>query len=155
MKSKLLLLFLFVASASSIIANESANLVIWANDGTKMVYELSEEPKVFFISEQLIVKTDEMEASYSLSEISRITYENAVTDISNTVTNEPLRFDGETLFITSSSEKIDVYIYTLNGRLVQKYSMNTSDMSTISLSSYNAGIYIVRVNELIYRILKR
>lgn len=120
-----------------------------------MVYELSEEPKVFFTSEQLIVKTDEMEASYSLSEISRITYENAVTDISNTVTNEPLRFDGETLFITSPSEKIDVCIYTLNGRLVQKYSMNTSDMSTISLSSYNAGIYIVRVNELIYRILKR
>lgn len=155
MKSKLLLLFLFVASASSIIANESANLVIWANDGTKMVYELSEEPKVFFTSEQLIVKTDEMEASYSLSEISRITYENAATDISNTVTNEPLRFDGETLFITSSSEKINVCIYTLNGRLVQKYSMNTSDMSTISLSSYNAGIYIVRVNELIYRILKR
>ena len=120
-----------------------------------MVYELSEEPKVFFTSEQLIVKTDEMEASYSLSEISRITYENAVTDISNTVTNEPLRFDGETLFITSSSEKINVCIYTLNGRLVQKYSMNTSDKSTISLSSYNAGIYIVRVNELIYRILKR
>lgn len=154
-KSKLLLLFFFVASASPIIANENANLVIWSNDGTKMVYELSEEPKVFFTSEQLIIKAHEMEASYNLSEISRITYENAVTDISSAVFNEPLRFDGKTLLITSSSEKTDVCIYTLNGRLVQKYSMNASDTYTISLSSYNAGIYIVRVNELIYRILKK
>ena len=96
-----------------------------------------------------------MEASYNLSEISRITYEDAETDISDAVIDEPLRFDGETLLITNSSEKTNVCIYTLNGELVQKYSVNASDMFTISLSSFNAGIYIVRVNELIYRILKR
>ena len=96
-----------------------------------------------------------MEASYNLSEISHITYGNAETDISDAIINEPLRFDGETLLITNSSEKTNVYIYTLNGELVQKYSVNTNDMFPISLSSFNAGIYIVRVNELIYRILKR
>lgn len=148
-------MFFFVVPISPIIANESVNLMIWAKNGTKMVYDLSEEPKVFFTSEQLIVKTYEMEASYNLSEISRITYEDAETDISDAVIDEPLRFDGETLLITNSSEKTNVCIYTLNGELVQKYSVNASDMFTISLSSFNAGIYIVRVNELIYRILKR
>ena len=67
----------------------------------------------------------------------------------------PFKFDGSVLFFPALKANSTVSVYTLNGTLVFKKTVHQNGEYAFPLSNLNAGIYMVNVNGLTYKIVKK
>lgn len=157
MKSKLLLSLLLGFSIFTKAENNPTNLVVWAKDGTKVAYALAEKPKVTFTETDLVITAKGVEVNYSLENMARFTYEsNDESAIINLQTDEsPFKLTGESLLFSALKANSTVSVYFLNGTLVFKKTVRQNGEYTFPLSNLNAGVYMVNVNGLTYKIMKR
>lgn len=157
MKSKLLITFLLSFSLTTKAEDNPTNLVVWAKDGTKVAYALAEKPKITFTETDLIITAKGVEVSYALGNMARFTYEsNDGTSIVNLQSDEsPFKLSGESLLFPALKVNTTVSIYTPNGTLVFKKTVRQDGEYAFPLSNLNAGVYIVNVNGLTYKIVKR
>lgn len=77
MKTKLLMLLLSFFYLSAMADDPRTHLVIWAKDGSRIVYPLGVKPQVVFTADGLVVKINGYETSYDKAEVLRFTYEPA------------------------------------------------------------------------------
>lgn len=149
----LLICFSLVAKAE----NNPTNLVVWAKDGTKVAYALAEKPKVTFTETELIITSNGVEVKYDLENMARFTYEdNTATAITNLQTgNVSFKLNGESLLFPALKANSTVSVYSLNGMLVFKKTVSQNGEYALPLSNLNAGVYMVNVNGLTYKIVKR
>ncbi len=133
-------------------------LAVWSKDGTKVAYALSEKPKITFANDSLLIATPNVEVRYQLSQMLRFTYEELdITDIVDTKGNSVNPFvmnDDELLFPAIGKDRY-VYIYTADGRTVANRTIKSGTTLSISLANYSNGIYVVNVNGLTYKIMKK
>lgn len=157
MKSKLLLSLLLGFSIFAKAEDNPTNLVVWAKDGTKVAYALAEQPKVTFTETDLVITANGVEVNYTLENMARFTYEdNTLTAITNLQTNEStFKLDGESLLFPALKANSTVSVYSLNGTLVFKKTVRQNGEYSFPLSSLNTGVYLVSVNGLTYKIVKR
>ena len=66
MKTKLLTLLLFYLCVSVSAEEIKSQLVVWAKDGTKVAYMLSEKPKITFTETDLVITANDIEVNYAL-----------------------------------------------------------------------------------------
>lgn len=139
------------------VADEAINsLVVWAKDGTKVAYALAEKPKLTFTESELVVKTDSIEVTYALEQMSRFTYESgSVTGITNLRTDTPFSLINEALVFPALPANSMVSVYSLNGSLVFKKTIRTAGEYAFPLSGLNTGVYLVNVNAVTYKIIKK
>lgn len=156
MKIKLLLLLLFL-SLSTMAENAKTHLVVWAKDGTQVAYALAEQPKITFTETDLIITSNGVEVNYTLENMARFTYEsNDNTAITNMQTDEsPFKLDGESLLFPALKTNTTVYVYALSGMLVFKKTVRQDGEYALPLSDIAAGAYMVNVNGLTYKIVKK
>ena len=140
------------------VADETINsLVVWAKDGTKVAYALADKPKVTFTETEMVITSNGIEVNYALENMSRFTYENsATTGITNLNNGEtPLKLDKEFLLFPSLKANSTVSVCSANGTLVFKQTVRKDGDYSFPISNLNAGIYMVNVNGLTYKIMKR
>ena len=157
MKSKLLLSLLFGFSIFAKAENNPTYLVVWAKDGTKVAYALAEKPKVTFTETDLVITAKGVEVNYSLEYMARFTYEaNDGSTIINLQTDEsPFKFTGESLLFPALKASSTVSVYSLNGALVFKKTIRQNGEYAFPLSNLATGVYMINVNGLTYKIVKR
>lgn len=157
MKSKLLLSLLLGFSIFAKAENNPTNLVVWAKVGTKVAYALAEKPKVTFTETDLVITAKGVEVTYSLENMARLTYEdNTLTAITNLQTDEStFKLDEESLLFPALKVKSTVSVYSLNGALVFNKTVHQNGEYAFPLSNLNAGVYMVNVNGITYKIVKR
>lgn len=149
-------LFLSVSAVLTMAKEPITRLVIWSKDGTKVVYALAEKPKMTFVENELVVKTNNIEVNYNLDNMSRFTYDSGdITGITNLKTERPFSIQGEALIFPTLSANSTISIYSLNGSIVFKKKVRNIGEYAFPLSSIAAGIYMVNVNGLTYKIVKR
>lgn len=139
-------------------ANEpKVYLVVWAKDGTKVAYALEDKPKVTFTETDLVITAKGIDVNYLLENMARFTYEyEEASSITNLRTDEsPFKLDGESLLFPSLKANSIVAVYSLNGSLVFQKTVRQSGEYAFPLSNLNAGVYLVNVNGLTYKIVKR
>ncbi|MBR5062885.1 MAG: T9SS type A sorting domain-containing protein [Prevotella sp.] len=138
--------------------NPKTFLVVRAKDGTKVAYALEEKPKMTFTKTDLVINTNSGEIiSYSLENMARFTYEdNSIVGITNIKTGEsPFEINDESLIFPALKGNSVVSIYSLNGTLVFKETIRQEGEYAFPLSNLNAGVYLVTVNGLTYKIVKK
>ena len=157
MKAQLLALLLSFTCLSAMADEPKTQLVVWAKDGTKVAYALAEKPKVTFTETDLVIKAKGVEVNYSLVNMARFTYEtNDETTIVNLQTEESLfKLTGESLLFPSLKANSTVSVYSLNGTQVLKKTIRQKGEYAFPLSNLSAGVYMVNVNGLTYKIVKR
>lgn len=158
MKSIVLLYLLFGFSMFVKAENNPTNLVVWAKDGAKVAYALTEKPKVTFTETDLVIEVKGMEVCYPLNNMSLFTYEedNITTAITNLKTGDSsFKFNGESLLFPELKANSYVSIYTLDGILVFNKLIPQDGEYAFPLSNLNAGVYLVKVEGLTYKIVKR
>ena len=157
MKKKLLMLLLSFISLSAIADETKSFLVVWAKDGTQVAYALAEKPKIMFTETDLIIKANEVEVNYPLNNMARFTYEaDDFTAIRNLRTDEvSFNLDGESLIFPALHANSTVSLHSLNGALIFSKTVHTAGEYSFPLSNLNAGVYVVTVNGLTYKIVKR
>lgn len=156
MKKLLLNILMFLPLTAS--AQElKSYLVVWAKDGTKVAYALSEKPKIAFSETDLVITTQGVDVNYPLDSMSRFTYEaNDETTIRNLKTDKvSFKLDGESLLFMDLSPNSTVSLHTLNGESVFSKTVQTAGEYSFPLSNLTTGVYLVTVDGLTYKIVKR
>lgn len=155
---KHLLSILFLSSCLSAMADEpKTHLVVWAKDGVKVAYALNEKPKVTFTDTDLVITAKGVEVNYTLENMARFTYESSDNTAIHDLKTDTVSFklDGESLLFPALSAKSTVSLHALNGILVFSKTVIESGEYSFPLSSLNAGVYLVTVNGLTYKVVKR
>ena len=157
MMKKLLLLSFLCVSMVAKAEDIPTNLVVWAKDGSKVAYALADEPKVTFTETNFVISSKGIEVNYAIDKMARFTYEtNEQTAIRNIKTgNTSFGPDGESLLFPSLKANSTLTIYSANGNIVFKKMIREEGEYALPLSNLSKGIYIVDVNGLTYKIMKK
>lgn len=142
---------------SAMASEPLKNLIVWAKDGTKVGYALAEKPTVTFTENHLIITTQGIEVSYALEQMERFTYEgNETTAITNLVTDKSsFVLDGESLLFPALEANSLISLYLMNGAPVFKIKNPNKGEYAFPLSDLSPGIYLVNVNGITYKIMKK
>ena len=145
----------FHLALDTIAKAEQKMLVVTAMDGTTTKYLLDGMPQVRIEKPYLIISSGMASVSLPLENLQHMHYEKA-TDEATAI--EEIKVHDE----KGGSERIDfsslpadanVSIYTLDGKLVQALRPNGRALS-LPLGSLQSGIYLVKVNDVTYKIQK-
>lgn len=157
MRYRLIILFVtLLMSIFGLEALQAQTLVIWQKDGSKVSYNLDEQPKTTFTTEYLVITTTTRSVNYPLSKIQRYTYEGGslsvhdveVKGISVTQKEDEIIVDGLPAGKSAS-------IFAVDGKLLLSKRSDGTSRLTLSLSKFPSGVYIVKAESVTYKITKR
>ena len=157
MKRHLLTGLLLLSSLATMADEPKSRLVVWAKDGTKTYFFLSENPKTTFKGNNLVITSESMSLSYSLDQVLRYTYELVPTGIESISQEKTVRISqrDDALTLENLKPGTTVSLYTVDGKLVMADAAGDSRSVTISLSDRPSGVYIVKANDVTYKMMKR
>ena len=136
---------------------ERKYLVVETKDHVKTTYMLARKPEVTFVGNSLHIVSSDADVTYDLLDVLRFTYETqSVTGVSE-LHEDPATIDYEDgqLIISGIKAGAPVGIYSLDGKLVKQLTAQRSGSFRISLASLPQGMYIVKADNITYKILKR
>ena len=151
-----LLLFALPASAQNENGVWRQTIIVTTLDGTTMEYYLDNDTKVRIEKPNLVIETENVVLNYELENMKQVRYgKKFVTDgiHSATIGDNPFTLKDETLFFKDLAENTQIGIYTTDGKTV--VSRQCSGDASLSLNSLTAGMYIVKINNESYKILKK
>ena len=156
-KLLLLLLLLLLPICLSTMAEEyKTHLVVWAKDQSKVAYALDDEPKITFTETELVIESKTFKVSYPLEDMDRFTYESQSSGIKDLQTEkETFQIEGESLIFPSLKANSSVALYSLNGTLILKKTIKEAGEYSFPLSNLMTGVYMVSVNGITYKVMKR
>ena len=158
MKKKCWLLLLSVFCLSAMAQEIHTHLVVWAKDGTQVAYALTEQPVITFSETDLLIKTNLVEVNYPLAQMARFSYEkrNETTGLRDLKTDELIcAFVGESLVFPYLEKNSIVTFYTPVGQVLFSRTITSAGEYAFPLSYLNAGVYMVNVNGVTCKIVKR
>lgn len=150
---------LFVALLMSDLYAETLQaqiLVVWQKGGSKVYFNLDEQPKTTFTTNELVITTSTATYNYPLANISRYTYEGGALSVSNTKT--------QTISITQNIDDVIVTglpvgktasVYGVDGKLIIQKRSDGTNRLILSLSDIPAGVYAIKAEEVTYKFTKR
>lgn len=157
MKSLIIFIFLLFLNLTVKADNYFSNLVVLSKDGTAVAYALEEKPKLAFTKTDLLITTDKTTVTYPLSNLAKFTFDKQNnTAIKNLLSEEPIfSFDGDVLIFPNLKTNSEVSILTIGGMLVLKKKVLSDGEYSFPLSRLSTGIYIVKIDKLTYKIIKK
>ena len=132
-------------------------LVVETKNHVLTTYMLAERPQVRFEGANLRVVSAKADVTYRLSDILRFTYEKrSVTGVSE-LQAEPAAVDYEDgeLVIRGLKAGAAVGVYSLDGKLVRQLTARHAGTYRLSLAALPQGVYIVKADNITYKIMKR
>lgn len=154
---RLLLAALLVISM--INAWGQGSLLVCSSDGTKLAtFLLDDQPRVFFRSGQVIVLSNNLDMSFEQSDVSYFSFEGVIADDIVSLMGDvdtPFRYDGENILFPANSKKLSVVVYTTDGKTIMEKEVGAGQSLALPLASLSSGVYLVKVNGVTCKILKR
>ena len=131
-------------------------IIVSTLDGTTMEYIIDTNTKVKIVKPDLVIETEGVVLNYELEKMAKLRYGKkfvasgieGVTDDS-----QPFKWEDETIYFDHLSENTLIQVYTTDGK--QVLSRRCSGNAQLPLNSLIDGVYLVKVNENTYKILKR
>ena len=154
---KKLLLILFLLSFGLSLQAET-NLVVWKKDGSKVAFALTEKPTVTFSENSLMINTTTVSVGYDLEDMAKFTYEDPESQGIRNIENDKessFKFDGEMLLYPSLKAGSKVAIHNLGGVLVFSRTIEAAGNYSFPISHLDKGVYVVSVDGLTYKIVKK
>mgnify|MGYP004442246861 FL=1 len=143
-----LLIFAFCAVMPAVAANAMRQvLVVTTKDAGKVMYYLDDKPVITFTDTEVVLKTDKATVSYPVEEhVNMLITEYDPTNITCIEgVQAAFSISDDRIHVSNASPGTAVTVYTIDGRLVQKTSINEQGDAAISVATEN--VYIVRVGK--------
>lgn len=149
MKQTLLLLSLLFICNMFAYAELPSYLVIRCNDGSRVTYLISDEPKMTFDGSNMAITSNDINVEYPLYSVEQITYEKgSETSVENVCEDTILHYiKDNTLNVINDVSDYTINIYDIFGKCVVNKSFHKSETASISLSNFDKGIYILTINK--------
>ncbi|MBQ6062976.1 MAG: T9SS type A sorting domain-containing protein [Prevotella sp.] len=130
-------------------------LVVWTKDGVHVAFALDERPQVTFTETELVITTKEAH-HYALENMAKFTYEQIPDGIKSLLADDAaFTLDGESLLFPSLKAGSTVSLTSLNGTSIFKKTVKSDGEYAFPLVHLNDGVYLVTVNGLTFKIVKR
>lgn len=154
---RLLLLMLLAGSYITMQADQVQTLIVQLKNGSQTAFFLKDKPQVKFDGTNLKVTSTVGDTSFALSDVLRFTYaKKDPTGISETVTDPTgVNFQGDVLVISQLKANDDVSVYALDGKLLRQLKASHAGTYRLNLSELPAGLYLVKADNVTYKIVKR
>ena len=155
MKKFSLILFLL---CFGLTLQAETNLVVWKKDGSKVAFALTEKPIVTFSENSLMINSTTVSVNYDLEDMAKFTYEDSESQGIKNIENDKessFKFDGEMLLFPSLKAGSKVAIHNLGGVLVFARTIEAAGDYSFPISHLDKGVYVVSVDGLTYKIVKR
>ena len=153
MKRLYLILSLFVLALPAI--SDDMILQIWQSDGNVVSINLNEQPVTTYSEGNLTITTTKTIITYPLEKVVKYTYVSAEGIDSLEGMKSHFSQDGETLIFSGLPLGTEIAIYSSAGMVMQKVKAVNQHKTTVSVSDLPPGVYLVKVNEITYKITKR
>lgn len=162
MRKHLVLLALLLALPMAIMAQSSGGadrnfLVVETKDHVLTTYMLADKPEVSFAEDGMHVKSTKGDFIYNLSDVLRFTYKkqdpNGISE--QRIEQASIDYDGGVLVVSGIKAGASVGIYAMDGKPVQQLTATRTGTYRISLSSLPQGVYLVKAENITYKIMKR
>lgn len=140
MKYRLILLMLFFVTLSYA---DNAKIIIKQKSGNETILELSTNPVITFLGEDMVITNDFTTISFPIEDIDSYTADNGTTTSIASTKEKPMFENGRILFI-GIAKGTPISVYSLDGRLISK-QLSSADKVEVPLSSLPKGTYIISV----------
>ena len=160
-KSFTLLLALFAFSLSMFAGNPGVTFLLLS--GEKVSFSFAEKPVIALSDANLSVSVCGVErVSYAYADVQRVVVvDEGVSAIDNVVANDKRQhvvfsFSASTLNVSGLAANESIALYATDGKLMLSEKANADGKATMSLSSLQQGIYVVRTQSGIsYKLFKK
>jgi len=122
---------------------DDAKIVIKQKSGNETVFELSTNPVITFLGEDMVITNDFTSISFPIEDIDSYTADNGTTTAIASTKEKPMFENGRILF-NGISKGTPISVYSLDGRLISK-QMTDADKAEVPLISLPKGTYIISV----------
>ena len=151
---RLLLCILGVAGMVMTAFAQQDFLVVWHKDGSKVLFKLSEKPKVTYGDSLVTIQAATM-VEYAFQKMTFESEEVVGIKEMKPDPERPFSSDGETVTFLPADKDLRVTIVQLNGIVVKDIAVRRGQQSSLSLRSLPAGVYLLNVNGITYKIKTR
>lgn len=159
MKKILLLFIMTIVSTFSLCAQEvnpsnGTSLIVWHKDGTKIILNLSEKPKISYVGETVVIESSER-IELEFAAIKKMSYDpDLLTAINEQkyFKEKPFRFESTGITFIPSDKDLHIKAIMLNGVVFKEYVVKKGEITTLTFDSLPANICLINVNGVTYKI---
>jgi hypothetical protein len=157
MKKLQLLLLMLLALPIGMLADNLNTLVVKLKNGAETAFFLKDKPNVTFEGTNLKVASDKETVTFALSDVLRFTYvKKDLTGIDETVADPTkVSYEDGVLVISQLKQGAVVDIYSLDGKLLRQLKAFHSGTYRLNLSELAKGLYLVKADNVTYKITKQ
>ncbi|SEM85283.1 Por secretion system C-terminal sorting domain-containing protein [Prevotella sp. ne3005] len=151
-----LLVFLTVFCVGTRAA-QVETLVVKLKNGSETAFFLKDKPQVKFEGTNLKVTSSAGDTTFALADVLQFTYDKRDTSGINETVTEPtgVIFKDDVLVVSQLKVNAVVSVYGLDGILVRQWKAPHAGTFRLSLSELPSGLYLVKVDNITYKIMKR
>ena len=156
MKKLLFLLILLLALPIGMLADNQNTLIVKTKDGAQTTFVLQDKPRVTFEGTDLKVVSDKETVAFALADVLRFEYvkKDALGIDEDVVDPTGVSYQGGVLVISQLRQGASVAVYTLDGKLLRQLTASHSGTYRLNLSELPTGLYLVKADNVTYKITK-
>lgn len=156
MKKLLFLLILLLALPIGMLADNQNTLIVKTKDGAQTAFVLQDKPRVTFEGTDLKVVSDKETVAFALADVLRFEYvkKDALGIDEDVVDPTGVSYQGGVLVISQLRQGASVAVYTLDGKLLRQLTASHSGTYRLNLSELPTGLYLVKADNVTYKITK-
>lgn len=130
-------------------------LVVHLASGQQVGYLLSDEPKVTFSGEELLIATHMNQISYRAADVQKFTYRDANSSIADVLAPQCLfSFGNDCLKAEGLEPESELLFYTVDGRLLASVQADHYGSVIVRLASQHAQTCIVKTSVATFKLTK-
>ena len=155
---RIILASLFFVFCHEVMADDSkTQLVVWQTDGSCVFYSLDEYPKTTFSNDNLVITTTNISVEYPMAKIARYTYDSSTNGIDKKRIHKGIivKQTGNELIISNLPKGGKVSVFTVDGKLINSIQSAGQELIQLPLRQLTKGTYIIKTDDITYKILKR
>ncbi len=138
-------------------ADKQNTLIVLTKDNVLHQFVLADKPTVEGTQLKVTCEKASASASFNLADVIRFTYDGKSAAGIDEMTVDPAEIsmqDG-TLVISQMKANSTVSVYSTDGKLVRHLKAQRAGTYRLNLSSLRAGVYLVKADNITYKITKR
>ena len=157
MKRLQLLLLVLLAWPIGVLADNLNTLVVTMKNGAETAFFLKDKPNVTFEGTNLKVVSEKTTTTFALADVLRFTYVKRDPSGINEQIVDPteISYEDGVLVISQIKAGASVGVYALDGKLVRQLKAQRAGTYRLSLSELPTGLYLVKADNVTYKITKQ
>ena len=152
-----LLLLVLLAWPIGMLADNLNTLVVKMKNGAETAFFLKDKPNVTFEGTNLKVVSEKTTTTFALADVLRFTYvKRDPSGIDEQIVDPTeISYEDGVLVISQIKAGASVGVYALDGKLVRQLIAQRSGTYRLSLSELPTGLYLVKADNVTYKITKQ